>query len=79
MLLDIIDVKALADNYALLLEFENGEKRRFDRSEYLNQEPWIRLKANHLFQAASVENSTVTWPGNINIDPETLYELSIPL
>jgi hypothetical protein len=78
MLLDVIYVKALAD-YTLLLEFENGEKRRFEMSQYMNQKPWVRLKANNLFQNASVENGTVVWSGNIDIDPETLYELSIAL
>jgi hypothetical protein len=78
MLLDIVHVKALAD-YTLLLEFENGEKRRFDMSPYINQKPWIRLKTNNLFQSASVENGTVVWSGNIDIDPETLYEHSIAL
>lgn len=78
MLLDVVRVKSLAD-YTLLLEFENGEKRRFDMSPYMNQKPWIRLKMNHLFQSASVENGTVVWSGNIDIDPETLYERSIAL
>jgi hypothetical protein len=78
MLLDVVQVKALTD-YTLLLEFENGEKRRFDMSPYMNQKPWIRLKMNNLFQSASVENGTVVWSGNIDIDPETLYERSIAL
>lgn len=38
-----------------------------------------RLKLNSQFQAAFVENGTVAWPGNIDIDPETLYELSVAL
>ena len=77
MLLDIIQVKALAD-YTLLLEFENGEKRSFQMADYINQKPWIRLKSGRLFQSASIDNGTVVWPGNIDIDPETLYELSTP-
>jgi hypothetical protein len=32
-----------------------------------------------MFHCAFVENGTVAWPGNIDIDPETLYELSYPL
>ena len=31
------------------------------------------------FAIKEVENGTVTWPGNIDIDPETLYERSVPL
>ncbi|MDD5298517.1 MAG: DUF2442 domain-containing protein [Rhodocyclaceae bacterium] len=78
MLLDVIHVAAQPD-FALCLEFENGERRVFDMSAYMGQKPWSRLKANHTFQAAFVENGTVAWPGNIDIDPETLYELSVPL
>ncbi len=74
----MIHVKALTD-YTLLLEFENGEKRRFDMSPYLNQKPWLRLKTHNQFQSATIENGTVVWSDNIDIDPETLYELSIPL
>lgn len=41
--------------------------------------PWVRLKSGNAFQGAFVENGTVVWPGNIDIDPETLYEYSVPL
>ena len=44
---------------------------------YLKQKPWSRLKSGNVFQSAFIENGTVAWPGNIDIDPETLYELSV--
>ncbi len=75
MLLDVVRVEALL-NYGLLLEFENGEKRRFDMAPYMDQKPWTRIKPMSLFSSATVNYGTVTWPGNIDIDPETLYELS---
>ncbi|GAB1409796.1 hypothetical protein MASR1M90_09500 [Desulfovibrionales bacterium] len=78
MLLDVIQVKPQPD-YSLLLEFENGEQRYFDMSRYIDQKPWVRLKTNNAFFSAFVEHGTVVWPGNIDIDPETLYELSIPV
>jgi hypothetical protein len=34
------------------------------------------LKNVPLFMKASVENGTVVWPGNIDIEPETLWECS---
>jgi hypothetical protein len=46
---------------------------------YMEQKPWVRLKYPESFRAAFIENGTVAWPGNIDIDPETLYELSVPL
>jgi hypothetical protein len=78
MLLDVTSVTASPD-YTLFLTFENGERRCFDMTPHFDQKPWDRLKSNSQFQAAFVENGTVVWPGNIDIDPETLYELSVAL
>ena len=47
-------------------------------SDYMDQKPWSRLKSGNVFQGAFVENGTVAWPGNVDIDPETLYEQSLP-
>jgi hypothetical protein len=78
MLLDVIHVKAESE-FKLLLKFENGEWRQFDMAAYIDQKPWVRLKSGNAFLGAFVENGTVAWPGNIDIDPETLYDLSLPL
>lgn len=78
MLLDIVHVKANPD-FRLLLEFENGERRCFNMAAYIDQKPWVRLKSGNTFIGAFVENGTVAWSGNIDIDPETLYEFSVPL
>ena len=78
MLLDVIEVEALPE-YVLLVQFENGEKRRFDLSPYMDKKPFVRLKNLHCFKQAFVENGTVAWPGNIDIAPEALYDLSVPL
>ena len=75
MLLDIVHVQP-GPLYTLELEFENGEKRRFNMAPYMDQKPWVHLKPVPLFQLAHIENGTVAWPGNIDIDPETLYEKS---
>ena len=76
MLLDVTAVTA-QPGFTLLLVFENGERRSFNMADYIDQKPWVRLKAGNFFQAAFVENGTVAWPGNIDIDPETLYEYSV--
>jgi len=75
MLLDVTRVEVKPD-YILELEFENGERRRFDMAPYMDQKPWVKLKDSPLFASAYCHLGTVTWPGNIDIDPETLYELS---
>jgi hypothetical protein len=78
MLLDVTEVEVLPD-YVLLLQFENGEKRRFDLSPYMDKKPFARLRNQRAFGHAFVENGTLVWPGNIDIAPETLYDLSLPL
>jgi hypothetical protein len=75
-LLDVVGVQAETD-YSMVLTFENGEQRRFDMAPYMAQKPWSKLRDPHLFCAARVEMGTVAWPGNIDIDPETLYERSV--
>lgn len=76
MLLDVLKVTT-ADHRWLLLDFQNGEKRRFDMLPLLDQKPWIRIKPAAIFDRAFIENGTVAWPGNIDIAPETLYDLSV--
>ena len=78
MLLDVTHV-TVKPNFTLFLEFENGERRRFDMADYIDQKPWVRLKSGNTFQVAFVENGTVAWLGNIDIDPETLCDLSVPV
>lgn len=75
MLLDVVRIEVKA-NHILDLEFENGERRRFDMTPYMKQKPWSRLNSPALFESAYIHLGTVSWPGGIDIDPETLYELS---
>ncbi len=78
MLLDVIDVQVMP-KYVLELKFENGERRRFDMAPFMDEKPWTRIKGAEVFAQAYCHLGTVTWPGNVDIDPETLYERSIPL
>ncbi|WP_153110564.1 DUF2442 domain-containing protein [Propionivibrio limicola] len=77
-LLDVVKVNA-KPGYLLELEFENGERRLFDMSPIIDKKPFGRLKENNTFFAARIDYGTVVWPENIDIDPETLYDRSIPL
>lgn len=78
MLLDVVQVEP-KDDSVLLLEFENGERRRFDMKPYLNKPPFWRLKEPSLFSMATVAYGTVVWPGDIDISPDTLYDRSQPI
>lgn len=76
-LLDVVNLQAGAD-YSLLLEFENGARRIFDMTPYLDKRPFTALKSASLFAQARVGFGTVIWPGHIDIAPETLYDRSVP-
>ena len=78
MLLDVIAVRPL-DGFQLDLEFENGERRRFDMRPLLSMKPWNRIATPTLFERAQVDYGTVVWPGDIDIAPETLYDDSVPV
>lgn len=78
MLLDVVSVQTRPD-FQLDLEFENGERRRFDVTPYLHYPVFRRLENPGFFSLARVEYGTVVWPGNIDIAPETLYDLSVPV
>ncbi len=77
-LLDIVKVEVKPD-YKLLLEFENGERRIFDMSPYMDKKPYVQIRDFKLFSRASVGYGTVTWLGKIDIAPETLYDRSCPV
>lgn len=76
MLLDVTHVQAKPD-FSMIIEFENGEQKRFDMKPFIDEKPWVCLKEGGAFLKAYVQNGTVAWPGNLDIDPETLYERSV--
>jgi hypothetical protein len=78
IMIEVNAVKATAP-YRLLLDFNNGERRQFDMQPYLHYPVFHRLQNASYFALARVNYGTVTWPGDIDIAPETLYECSIPL
>ena len=71
-------VKATPD-FRLILTFNSGETRCFDMRPYLHYPVFLRLENPGYFSLASVNYGTVTWPGDIDIAPETLYDHSVPL
>ena len=76
-MIQVTTVQAAPD-YQLVLTFNNGERRRFHMRGYLHYPVFRRLENAAFFALARVDYGTVTWPGDIDIAPETLYELSLP-
>jgi hypothetical protein len=66
------------ENYQLLLIFENGEKRVFDVSPYLEKGIFKELKSPEMFNSAKVIEGTVQWQNEADFCPDTLYLESKP-
>ena len=77
-MIQVDSVKADSD-FCLLLTFTDGARRRFDMRPYLHFPVFQRLENPGYFALARVDYGTVTWPGEIDIAPETLYVKSIPV
>jgi hypothetical protein len=67
-----------AEDFQLALVFNTGERRCFDMRPYLHYPVFRRLTNPGFFSLARIDYGTVTWPGEIDIAPETLYERSEP-
>jgi hypothetical protein len=75
MYLAVIDVEPLKD-YKLLLTFENGEKRIFDVSPYLDKGIFQELKNEEKFRTVHVSFDSIEWCNQADLDPEFLFEKS---
>ena len=59
--------------YNLIVTFTNGEVKIFDLQPYLNYPVYEELKNESYCSKAAVENGTVVWNDEIDIDPDRLY------
>lgn len=68
----LINVKPI-EPFFLEIEFNNGEKRIFDVSDYMNSYFFSQLKDWNYFKRVRIANGTITWPNEQDIAPETVY------
>jgi Protein of unknown function (DUF2442) len=57
----------------LLIEFSDSTVRRFSVEPLLAYPFFEPLKNPSLFELARIAHRTITWPGDIDIAPETLW------
>lgn len=65
------------DDYKLILHFNTGEVRFLNMYPYLEYPVFKPLKNIEFFKLTQVQYGTVTWPNEIGIAPERLYEESV--
>lgn len=66
------------NDYTLLLTFITGEQKIFDMKPFLDYPIFRPLKNKGLFLQAHIEGPSVAWTEQIDMDPEELYEDSVP-
>ena len=59
------------EDYNIIVTFRNGERRIYYTKPLLNVPMYKNLAK--VFHSARGEYGTVTWPGDIDISPDTLY------
>ena len=67
------------DDHTLRVRFANGELRDFDARPLLARKCYDALRNEALFATARVEYGVVTWADGSYLDPEWLYEDSVPV
>ncbi len=65
------------DDFTLIIDFDTGERKQFDVKPYLSKGVFQQLQDIAKFKQAYVAYGTVVWPGELDIAPETLYDLSV--
>lgn len=75
---DVVSV-AIESCYMLRIRFETGEERRFDAVPLPERKCCSALKNKALFATAAPLYGVVTWADGTDIDPEWLYEDSVPI
>ena len=61
------------DDYRLLITFNNGDKKLFDMSPYLDFGVFAELKDKIYFRKVKPFMGAVAWPHGQDVCPDTLY------
>ena len=64
-------------DYILILTFENGEKRQFDRNTFLDKGIFREPKNIAKFNSVRVSFDSIEWDNEADLNPEILYQDSV--
>lgn len=68
-----------AEEYVLLVTFEDGQRRRYDMAEELNGSAFEPLRDRTLFCQVSTDGYGLAWPNGADIDRANAYLGGEPL
>lgn len=71
----IVGVEPL-DDYKLIIEFDNGEKKLKDMKPYLEKGVFSKLKDKDFFKEVKISFGTISWDNDIDMCADSLYESS---
>ena len=67
------------DNFELIIEYQNGEMKKYNTQKLLEKQNYYNLKDIVYFKQARNAEVTVEWPNGEDIDPNELYDNSISI
>jgi Protein of unknown function (DUF2442) len=71
---------AYIGRYRILIEFENGELRTVDLSNYKERKlrEFSDLKNEEYFKTFFIKDGDLQWPNGWDVAPDYLYDISLP-
>ena len=66
------------ENYQLMVEFDNGEKKKFDVKPYIQGSFYGQLSDPAYFKSVKTNGYSVEWENGQDLCPDELYYNSIP-
>ena len=65
-------------SHKLRVEFTDGQSRLLDVRPYLSYTVFRPLSNPEIFNQAKADHGTVSWPGGIDLDPDSVFLESVP-
>ena len=65
------------ENYIIHIEYNDGKIIDYDMKPMLNHPLFKPLKDEQLFKLAKINGSAISWPGDIDICADSLYDTMI--
>ncbi len=72
----IVTMVEAKKNYKLSITFDNGERRMFDVTPFLDKGIFTELKNVTYFNKVQVAFGAIQWPNEQDFSKDTLYRLS---